>query len=513
MSSDAALLRSFPDLPVDTPAGSYLQAARMADITTFYPLVMALLKADVSDHRLERAFAMLESFIVRRMIARLHTGNYNNVVVELVRVVLSEPQRADEVMAQELLGAQSDNRHWPSDDELRERLQVEPLYGSLGRSRIIGLLSTIEIGKRNALGDEPTGSWPKKLQIEHLMPQAWRANWPLPNPEDEEAVQRRESRIHLLGNLTLVDGGLNATLSNKPWSEKRDLLNKGSILMINKELEQREQWDEAAIDARGAELTDALLKRWPGVEVFVPDGWKLPDAELSPEHAQMEPAEVRDVYENGTPLIKELLYDLAAHPDQRRTYAGVEESIGWPRRRLGSVFGGYSQRFKKFDGRRPFHIHLDQTGTWLMWMDSEAADVVNAAAAATFGSPDDAEARARASIESDDVRALIETIPQRVEATDGCVAELFKHQGDQVQLRGVDGRRARGYFAKNWLFLWWYGRFTDDQAWFKARLSSPEQVVEWGNGELRLHVLNEADINVVIEALAGSSQAEAASSA
>ncbi len=511
MSSDAALLRSFPDLPVDTPAGSYLQAARMADITTFYPLVLALLKADVPDDRLERAFAMLESFIVRRMIARLHTGNYNNLGVELVRTVLAEPQRADEVLAEELLGAQRANTHWPSDDELRERLQFEPLYGWLGRQRIIGLLSTIEIGKRSALGAEPTSSWPKKLQIEHLMPQAWRANWPLPNPEDEEAVQRRESRIHLLGNLTLVDGGLNVNLSNKPWSEKRDLLNKGSILMINKEIEQREHWDEDAIDARGTELTDALLKRWPGLEAFVPEGWKLPDAELNPENAQMESAEVRDVFENGTPFIRELLFDLAAHPDQRRTYAAVGESIGWPRRRVPSVFGGYAQRFKQFDGRRPWHIHLDQTGSWWMWIDSQAAEVVNEAAAASFGSPDDAEAQARASIESDAVRELIDIIPQRVAAADGCVAELFSHKGDTVQLRGVNGRRARGYFAKNWLFLWWYGRFTDDQAWFKARLSSPEQVVEWGNGELRLHVLNEADINVVIEALAGSSQSETAS--
>jgi len=512
MSSDAALLRSFPELPVDSPAGSYLQAARMVDITLLSPLVLALMKTDLSADRMRTAFGMLESFIVRRMIARLRFDGLNKVVGELVRKVLADPERADEVLAEELLGAQNNQTRWPSDDELREKLQVEPLYGWLGRQRIIGLLSTIEVGMRSSsLGAEPTGDWPKKLQIEHIMPQSWRTNWPLPDPDDEEAIQRRESRIHLLGNLTLVDAALNAgKLSNNAWPEKRRGLNKHSIMMLNKEIENRDSWDEEAIDTRGAELTEVLLERWPGMEDFVPEGWKLPNAELVPENAEMGASEVREVFDDGTKLMRELLLDLAAHAGERRTYAEIEASIGWPPRKVGQVFGGYTNRFSKFNPRRPFHIHLDATGTWWMWMDTNAADVVNTAAAEVFGSPDDAESQARARIEAEEVRILIDTIPERFEATDGCVAELFKQQRDQVQLSGVDGRRARGYFAKNWLFLWWYGRFTDDEAWFKARLSSPDQVVEWGNGELRLHVLNEADLDVVIEALAGSSQSAAA---
>jgi hypothetical protein len=63
---------------------------------------------------------------------------------------------------------------------------------------------------------------------------------------------------------------LNSALSNAPWKAKQKQLNKHTKLLLNARLvdEHPEVFDEAAIDARGAWLTEQILSIWPG-----PDSW------------------------------------------------------------------------------------------------------------------------------------------------------------------------------------------------------------------------------------------------
>ena len=93
---------------------------------------------------------------------------------------------------------------------------------------------------------------PGNLQIEHVMPQTWHPNWPLPAEvaEDEEAAADRDLTIHTIGNLTLVNGRLNSSLSNAPWASKRKTLADHSVLFLNKRLVNKgpKVWDEAAIE-------------------------------------------------------------------------------------------------------------------------------------------------------------------------------------------------------------------------------------------------------------------------
>jgi hypothetical protein len=41
-------------------------------------------------------------------------------------------------------------------------------------------------------------------------------------------------------------------------------LQSGSVLLINQYLYQHDDWDEELIDARGVELTNRILRTWPG---------------------------------------------------------------------------------------------------------------------------------------------------------------------------------------------------------------------------------------------------------
>ena len=105
------------------------------------------------------------------------------------------------------------------------------------------------------------------LPIEHLMPQTRNAaDWPLPanSAEDSEAV--RNDIIHRLGNLTLVEHGLNSKLGNRPWAEKRHIIHEEDNLYINKELlshAPEAYWDEEQIRLRGERLADYIVRIWP----------------------------------------------------------------------------------------------------------------------------------------------------------------------------------------------------------------------------------------------------------
>ena len=108
---------------------------------------------------------------------------------------------------------------------------------------------------------------PQNLHIEHIMPQKWYQNWPLPDGAgvDEEPAAIRDRAIHTIGNLTLVNGRLNNALSNAAWSHKRQTLADSSVLYLNKRLLDRapEVWDEVAIGKRAKWLHKQAAKVWP----------------------------------------------------------------------------------------------------------------------------------------------------------------------------------------------------------------------------------------------------------
>lgn len=127
-----------------------------------------------------------------------------------------------------------------------------------------------------------------QLTIEHLMPQRWIENWPLPdgskgmdwhelwNAEEgsarAKATRTRESLIHTIGNLTILTQPLNSSVSNAPWSEKKGEILKSSILPLNGQLYDVVSWGEAEIERRAQEL----LKRAKGI-------WIAPRTEAAVE--------------------------------------------------------------------------------------------------------------------------------------------------------------------------------------------------------------------------------------
>jgi len=104
--------------------------------------------------------------------------------------------------------------------------------------------------------------------------------------------------------------------------------------------------------------------------------------EHAPHNAMSDPEEIARFHDRCSDLMRELLDALADAPDQARTFPQIEDSIGWPRRRIASVLGGvWHLRQSEFGGRRPYRF-LDErrsaSGRWEMWMDAVQAQAVRA---------------------------------------------------------------------------------------------------------------------------------------
>jgi hypothetical protein len=105
--------------------------------------------------------------------------------------------------------------------------------------------------------------------------------------------------------------------------------------------------------------------------------------EHAPHNAMVEPGEIAHFYDRCSDLMRELLDGLALTPDRPRPFPDIEDSIGWPRRRIASVLGGVSyMRHALFAGRRPYHFHDEKQAAsrrWEMWMDERQARAVREA--------------------------------------------------------------------------------------------------------------------------------------
>lgn len=237
------------------------------------PLVLNLLDPEqpaVPPPQFAKALAVVESWMVRRMLVRATTKNYNQVVAELI-AELHKSNRAtwgDDIEAF-LAKQKTGSRYWPDNVELEQELVSLQAYRRLGRGRLRMVLEAIEDHLRgwsngqHGLGDERVGR--AKLAIEHVMPRKWHTHWAMQDGSDET---ERESLIHTLGNLTLLTGKINSKVSNGPWSGnggKRASLEKHDVLILNRDLLKRgaDQWTDQAIRARTKELVRVISQIWP----------------------------------------------------------------------------------------------------------------------------------------------------------------------------------------------------------------------------------------------------------
>ena len=245
---------------------AFLRRRLVMYIGTDVPVLLWLLSSGVPEDQMRKSISALDSYMVRRMILGWSARSYGNLFVRLAAELGQEdPQTAGDNVVEFLAGQTAMANRWPDDSDLLDAFLRNPIrqWLTAGRTRII--LEGIETGLRSPFVE--TQELPYSLQIEHVMPEAWREHWPLTvdHRYQEEAGARRNRVIQTIGNLTLLTGRLNASLSNREWATKREALRDHSVLFLNKDLLDHapEEWNEAAIEARSRRLHEVAARVWP----------------------------------------------------------------------------------------------------------------------------------------------------------------------------------------------------------------------------------------------------------
>lgn len=250
--------------PEEEPDPAVRAALRRLDAwqaAVTYPALMLLLdrreRGELDSSETARALAYIESFLVRRMICRIPTNNLNRIFQAVPgQLPLDVPVTEG---LHRLLS--SENRFWPDDAELRDKIRTAPFYqyGRWQQRKLV--LQRLEESYGHP---EPVDFTTAQLTVEHVMPQSPGDEWLRALGEeaaDDETAEEVHARFqHTLGNLTLT--AINAELSNHPFERKQDLL-RGSHLEMNRRIAATERWGVREILARADELADRAIALWP----------------------------------------------------------------------------------------------------------------------------------------------------------------------------------------------------------------------------------------------------------
>ena len=246
------------------------------DVRTCYPLLLTMLDTGLDDAQWAEVSTMIESYLLRRAVCSLTTKNYNRVFLSLTRN-LRRDGASPEKLVKLLLEQGGDSTEWPTDDKFAEAWRSQHVYQVLNNPKIVHILKRLSdtylTGKMEAI------SISGELTVEHVLPQKWHENWPLPDgsaglatdmlwtaaKDDPRAVATRGRNVALqtLGNLTILTQALNSSVSNSQWSVKKPAVLQHSLLPINQQFHAATVWDEAAIAARSNDLLTRALKVWP----------------------------------------------------------------------------------------------------------------------------------------------------------------------------------------------------------------------------------------------------------
>lgn len=252
----------------------FLRRLEAIDTQTLYPFLLHVYAELMPDRREEfdGILAVLESFLMRRLIVNLTPKGYNRLFIDLIRAVDKRGDIATASVVSQLGKATGESSRYPSDEELRIAVFELPLYGRLAQYKVRVVLEALDTFAQTSKSE--VLPLPSGLTIEHVMPQTWQTHWSLP-PEstadpitEQKAATRRSVMLNTLGNLTLITGSLNPSLSNSAWSVKRPELLKFNKLNLTQYFHGQDAntWDEVAIRKRTEVLFSQLVRIWPDVE-------------------------------------------------------------------------------------------------------------------------------------------------------------------------------------------------------------------------------------------------------
>ncbi len=304
------------DCSSDSEIGQSMLFYRTFDITTLHPFILFVInELEVSGSDLSKILRILESYTVRRLlcIRRSATRNYTKLFSRLIRELKGKNFNLEDFIDL-LSNEKADATKCPDDYEVENFLMPSWRASEVDENILRYILYRIELMKRKEnrfIETTDILDFDKGLTLEHILPQRWETTWYLPLVEEDddgnsrvmyedlftdeykeehnqynrllphedgliyesykpalELAKERNTYLHSIGNLTLVTGRHNASLSNDTFPNKREKLYNNSLLVLNREVCEQNTWDTSEIWTRAEEMYKLFCKIWPSLEHF-----------------------------------------------------------------------------------------------------------------------------------------------------------------------------------------------------------------------------------------------------
>lgn len=234
----------------------YWQEFKKLDSHVVYPFLLKLYD-DYSRQILikedfKKILQVVISYLWRRAICEIPTNSLSKTFATLYQAVDKEDYVNSVIKA---FVFKSSYKRFPSDYEVREKLQTKDIYHFRLRKYLLEALE-------NYYHKEPIDLNTANYTIEHIMPQNIEHNLSWQQMLGEDWQEVHSLYLHTLGNLTIT--GYNAEMSNKSFGEKVNGESgfKHSHLKLNESIVQCDVWNKKAIQRRTNILTDIILKIW-----------------------------------------------------------------------------------------------------------------------------------------------------------------------------------------------------------------------------------------------------------
>ena len=254
----------------DQPVKRLFHILEVCNISTFHAYILKILNAcgkmdedEIPDESLD-ALRDIERIVIRHVLCRASTKNFNKDCAELLDgKITTKDLLADEAISDESL-----------------RVHLLSIYIKYAR---LALFWT-ELKRRH----EDKKCTEKELKydysLEHVMPQKWHEHWPVTAPpvahpdtgeavaDPGEAERLRESAVHEIGNMALLNQSLNTSLRNYDFKRKvnGDGKKKGmrqyAYLLSTQDVveiaDTNGTWNELTIRNRTLDLANQILSIW-----------------------------------------------------------------------------------------------------------------------------------------------------------------------------------------------------------------------------------------------------------
>ena len=229
--SDSALIKS-------------LRALKLLKASTFYPVVLAMKQKPYSESDIRDVVQAIEIYMFRNITICKRAGNkverfFAEVAKEIYDETLNSTSLILDRIKAETVGDQefSDSfRIWSGSKASKEVIR----YIFRKVHKLIEPHSEINIDN-------------SEVHIEHIMPED-PSNWEVPDDVHETYLWR-------LGNLALLSGTMNISISNKTFDEKKERY-LDSKIEPNKEIASYTQWTADEIEERQKKLAEYAMQIW-----------------------------------------------------------------------------------------------------------------------------------------------------------------------------------------------------------------------------------------------------------